>query len=70
MVKKHIRSGASFYCLLLSRVEKFASFSIRQMFPVSELNLKTPYPEVFMVFLCPTRNILKWYFNLHVQFLF
>jgi len=59
MVKKHIRSGASFYGLLLSRVEKFASIRIRQLFPGSELNLKTNYPEMFMVFRCPTRNILK-----------
>jgi hypothetical protein len=70
MAKKYIRSGASFYSLLLSRVEKFAPIRIRQLFPGSELNLKTSYPEVFMVFRCPTRNILKLYFNFYFQIVF
>jgi hypothetical protein len=70
MVKKYIRSGASSYSLLLSRVEKFVSIRIRQLLPGSELNLKTSYPEVFMVFRCPTRNTLKWYFNLYIQIAF
>jgi hypothetical protein len=67
MVKKYIRSGASFYSLLLSRIEKLASLRIQRLFPGSELNLKTSYPEVFIVFCCLTRNILQWYFNLYVQ---
>ena len=33
MVKKHIRSGDSFYSLLLLRVEKFASIRIRAIVP-------------------------------------
>jgi hypothetical protein len=56
MVEKHIRNGACFYSLLLSKVEKFAPIRIRQLFPGSALNLKT-HPEVCMGYLRPTRNI-------------